>query len=222
MNLRHAMLAVLVVASVGIAAPIDIPVLPEGDGLFHDEINTANDGFFSNANPNSIRYAYYGTGDSVIRDTSYAQFNLSSLGGLTQQSVMLKIRLTSAAKEDSTVSCGAIYHVADSSTATGNASQRLNGNELVGSIMPTLLTDSWHEFDVTDYINNDIAQGYSYAAFSFNPDTTGSNWYKDASFSFSSAEAGYPAYLQAVVPEPVNLSVVAFAAGALLRRRRIV
>lgn len=208
---------VICVTSLAAKGAITIGVQSAGDGHFHDELGSSYDFFDAGANPNCVHYSFYGTSDTMSKFISYAQFNLSPLVGQSVESVTLNICFLGAYKEAATASAGSIKHVSNSSNANGNASQKLSGNELVATIMPG--ASGWTSFDVTDYIKNDLAQGYTWAAFSFNEDAGGDYWNRNAGFSFASAESGNGAYLQAVVPEPGSFALLAVAAGALLRRR---
>ncbi len=135
----------------------------------------------------------------------------------------------------STASAGSINHASNSSGANGNASQQIGGNEWVATLMPTVVT-GWNAFDVTNFIKNDLTAGYSWAAFSFDPNTSGDYSNRNAGFSFSSAEGGNAAYLRIVtgsvtngdgdtnaVPEPMTMSLFGLGgvAMAFVRRRMI-
>jgi hypothetical protein len=125
-----------------------------------------------------------------------------------------------------------LYHTFDSSSATGDATQGLNGDGIVSGVANPAL--GWFGLDVTPFIQHDYEQNYGWAAFQFNPSGYfGSTYY---SFGFSIAEPGSTPdnpgnapYLRittdaddapGAVPEPGTLLLFGLGGTALLLRAR--
>lgn len=208
----------LVTVCAPVHGAIDIVVTPAGDGYHHDELGSSYDYFDSSALSNIVHYQFYGTSDTVIRNTSYAQFSLDSFApGAEIGLATLNIFLTEIHYGDESPSGGFVYHVANASSANGLASQRLTGSEVVVNIKDQPL--GWLSLDVTGYLQNDLDNGYSYAAFSFSPDTAG--YFRNAGFSFTSGDAltNQP-FLSVVVPEPGYTALLLGSAAVVLARLR--
>ena len=196
-----------------VSAQIIINTTSVGDGYFNDVTGGAYDGFYSTDANNSVNYTYYGYSDSMNRNTSYVQFNISSLSGFTVSGVTLNIYLTQAAyMTGSTLSAGYIYHVADSSSANGNASQQLGGSDLVY----TLESDGtgWLSVDITSLLQADIDAGYTYSCFSFSADASGdySNRYAGYAFASYDAASNHPYINVESIPEPSTYAAILGAA----------
>jgi hypothetical protein len=122
-----------------------------------------------------------------------------------------------------------LYHTFNSSSATGDATQGLNGDGIVSGVGNPAL--GWFGLDVTPFIQHDYEQNYGWAAFQFNP-------IDGAHFSFSIAEPGSTSaipgnapYLRITtdadatpgdgeVPEPGTLLLFGLGGTALLLRAR--
>ena len=215
-----ACLATLALASAASAASAGIiHVAPAGDGWHHDELGTSYDFFDSASNGIGVYYCFYGTSDTVQKNTGFAQFDLSGIpAGAEITSATLNIYLLSCGMSSAS-NAGTIKHVANASSANGNASQKLGGTELVATLVDEPL--GWVSFDITDMLASDLSKGYAWSAFSFNYNGSGSSSYRSAGFSFTSAEGGAPAFIAYNVPEPATLGLLALGAAALLRRRRV-
>lgn len=217
-------LAVTVFALLNIsqAQAVDINASAEGDGYFQDVVGGSYDFFDSTSGAVSAHYQFFGTSDTMTRNTGYAQFSLSSAPLASDiVSASLYLNIGGAYLSGSTATAGSINHASNSSGATGSAAQRIGGNELVSTIMPSIAT-GWNSFDVTSYILNDINNGYGWAAFSFDPDGSGDYDNRFAGFSFSSAEGGAPAYLRistAVAPEPISSALFLVGGAAMAVRQ---
>lgn len=211
------------------AGILNIPVLAAGDGYWHDEVGGSYDFFDATSGNVSAHYQFWGTSDTVSYNTGYAQFDLSSLVGVAFTSASLNLYLNGSYLTAPTPDAGAINHRSDASSATGSASQRLAGNELVAAIAGGL-SQGWISVDITGYLQNDLLNNYAWAAFSFNPNTTGSYSDRYAGFSFASAESGLGAYIsvatgsaqepQPATPAPAPGMLTLLAAGSLLLAQR--
>jgi hypothetical protein len=79
----------------------------------------------------------------------------------------------------------------------------------------------WLFLDVTSLIQGSISNGYSYACFSFNYDSSG---YADNNgFGINSADAGSntPSLSVSVIPEPASAMMLIFGAGVGVAVHRI-
>lgn len=180
-------------------AIVTIHTLGQGDGFWHDETGSSYDFFESTGSAVSAHYQYFGTSDTMAYNTGYAQFNLGAVAGSTISLASLNFWVGSSYATAPTPNAGSVNHVQDASSANGLAAQRLGGNELVG-VVDAGYTGSWISFDITAYLQNDIASLYDWAAFSFNPNTTGDYANRFAGFSFASAEDGsFGPYIQVVL-----------------------
>ena len=183
---------------------------------------------------NNAHYDYgYCSGCGNWSNTAYdwLQVALPSVTG-SITGAMLYVNVTDV----STVGDGlaaVLYHTFNSSSATGDATQGLNGNGIVFGINNPAL--GWLGLDVTAFIQHDYEQNYGWAAFQFNP--AGGNGI-NSNFSFSIAEPGStPAnpgnapYLRITtsgdvtpgdgeVPEPGTLLLFGLGGTALLLRAR--
>jgi len=218
-------LALFFAASVQ-AAVIDIPVLPEGDGIQGKDISGpfniwSDSAFDADASPNVVYHYQTSVSEGSYRNT-YLQFGIGGFSGSAPDivSASFNFNLLSTTSNPSAYynSGGTLYHASDSSGATGNASQAIGGNQLVESVFVGQQL-GWTSFDVTDYIKADVANGYAWSAFSFNQ--TGF-----AGFEFSSGEDEELApYLSIVtagqsVPLPGAVWLLGFGLAGLLGLRR--
>lgn len=119
-----------------------------GDGYFHNEYLTAYDFFDSTSTSLQAYYYFDGSGANTRIGTGYIQFSLASIpAGDPVYSATLSLYLTGRYYADDSTSAGFVNHVANSSTANGNASQKLNGTEQVVEIKDQSL--GWLVLDVT-------------------------------------------------------------------------
>jgi hypothetical protein len=93
----------------------------------------------------------------------------------------------------------------------------------LADVMTIYSTSAGDGLDVTSQIQHAISNGYSYACFSFNPNTTG--YFRDAGFGINSADAesNHPYLSVAAIPEPASAMILLFGAGiggAIHRFRR--
>ncbi len=203
----------LAFAGVASASVIDVSVLPEGDGAsgrarygyFSGWENTG----FSSASPSNWSGHWYDSGSGELSNV-FLQVALPALGaGATLEAATLNIHVTDVGGNGSS-----LMHVANSGSATGNASQQLEGSELVMDLSPASVMIGWLSIDVTNVIAADVSAGYSWAAFSL-PSKSYS------SFAFDSADSGFAPYLSvAAVPEPAGFALLSAGAVTMLARRR--
>ena len=200
-----------------------VRVLPNGDavggrewGYYHNYLT-----FDATANPNLVYHRYW-PGDGSWRNT-YMQVGLGGLPGADEISnATLNIKLLSKYETDGDGLLATIRHAANSSTATGDASQKIGGNQDVGTVNDS---DSlgWLSYDVTDYLKSDLTNGYSWSAFSFSYDG-----YSGISFASGEDTANAP-YLAVTsgstetpttVPVPSSLGLAVLGIAGIMRRRR--
>lgn len=180
------------------ATTIDVAVMAAGDGVYNQYSSPYGSGssFDTAASPNSVSYYYYSSGGtSTERNTAYAQFSLSAVSALENiTSVTLHLNILGAAMDGNLNSPGKINH--STSDGTGNASQKLAGNEYVATVQSG--TSGWTSFDVTPLVLGDLARVQNWSAFSFDYDGSYHTWdyYRTSGFSFSSAEQGSAAFLR--------------------------
>lgn len=190
------------------ALGLDISCISAGDGFFHNESGSSYDYFDSTSHSVIVNRYFDGLSSSIQDRTGYLQFSLAALSPTDViASATLKLYLTASHYADDSPSAGFINHVANSSGANGNASQRLNGSELVVEIKDQPL--GWLELEVTDYLRNDHAAGYGYSCFSLNMNTEG--YFDNAGFTVTSSDAGtnVPTLAISLVPEPSASALVA-------------
>lgn len=203
--------------------PVCIQPTSQGDGFFSDSVGWAYDYWDDTSSSLSAHYQFFGTSDTFQRNTAYIQFSLLDLPpGLSLLSAKLHLYLESAYRTGSTPSAGAIYHVADSSAANGQASQKLTGTELVYTVVDDPV--GWLVLDVTAYVQNDLDNGYPFACFSLHADSSGDYANRYAGFSVTSADAGSnrPCLELTLIPEPTSGLLVLLAlglGGCVLRRQ---
>lgn len=220
MNIK--LLPILAFGILGIlpaSGAITVNTVSAGDGYHHNELGTASDFFNSTSASLSARYYFYYTSDTLQYDIGYAQFSLATVPVSTiLDSAYLYVYLESRHYADESPSAGFINHVANSSSANGSASQKLAGSERVVEIKDQSV--GWLQLDVTTMIQNDLDNGYTYSAFSFNPNTSG--YVRDASFRLTSADAAENGmYLSlTLIPEP-SVCILLVGSLVLVRRHRV-
>ena len=205
-------------------------VLPEGDGNIGRERwgYTAYywTSFATGSNPNPV-YHWSDGGDASMRDT-YLQVGLGSLPAAGDIiGATLNIYMVSNSDNGDHL-LATVSHAADSSAANGNASQQIGGTETVGTIT-TADSLGWLALDVTTFIQNDVASGYSWAAFKFTPDGYSSMYFasgEDAVYApylaveSASAATGDTLNDTPTVPVPSSLGLALMGGLALWRKRR--
>ncbi len=115
----------------------------------------------------------------------------------------------------------AVQHLVEATRAppTYFVAYQRRRTEAVATSIQGLPNNAWISYDVTSYIQNDLTNGYSYAAFSFDPDTSGGGW-RNSSLSFASAESANKPFLQInAVPEPSSALLMGFGCLSLAFRR---
>jgi len=155
------------------AAVINIKVLPGGDGIAGKDrwgySSWDDSGFISNASPNAV-YHWYETPDGSWRD-AYLQFSLAGFDGSADDIVSASFNFnllgTSSNPSSYRTMAAKLNHASNASGATGDASQRIGGNEWVGDV-PVGMAIGWKSFDVTNFVKNDVQNGYNWSVYSFN------------------------------------------------------
>lgn len=193
-----------------------------GDGLYHNELGTAFDGFDSTSTSMGVSYYFSGSSDSVNQNTGYLQFALGSLPvAADYSSIVLNLYVTNSYYADDSTSAGYVRHRTNSSTANGLASQKLEGDVQVVEIKDQ--PDGWLAIDVTPQVKNDLTAGYSHAVFSLNYNTAG--YFRNSGFTVATADNGVngPYLSFTPVPEPSSMVFIAISAAGLAssyRRRK--
>ncbi len=231
-----ATILVMATAATASAGITQISVLEAGDGYWHNASGTSSDYFDSNSNSVEARYVYndWFQPPTVYTRTGYMQFGLNIAPTVSEiDSVSLHAYFNSSTLNGPGSYAGNVYHRSDASTATGQASQKLSGDQLVTTVDPGM--SGWNSVDVTDFIMSDLTNGYNWSVFSFRPEVTDSKSNSGTGFSLASAESDYGAYLRIVtgegngdddpnaVPEPGTLALFGLGSAglALMRRKQI-
>lgn len=198
------------------AATFNIAVTPGGDGWWgKDRWGYSSWYNAGDSTGNEVGgFHKYEDGDGQYR-TGYLEFGLAQYTGNTGDitSITLNYNLLRTAGDGDV---GDINHVADSSSATGAASDKLNGSELVETISGGT-PSGWKSVDVTSYVLNDLTQGYAWSAFSLNRKSY-------SGYYISSAESLNPAFLAitttAATPIPGALWLLGTGIAGLIGLRR--
>jgi len=211
-------MALVVLGILPATGAITIPTVSAGDGYYHNELGTSSDFFNTTAASVSAHIYFAYTSDTLQNNTGYAQFSLASVPpSTTVASAYLNVYLENRYYGDDSPSAGFIKHVANSSSANGSASQKLGGTQQVVEIKDQAL--GWLQLDITAMIQADLDNGYSYSAFSFDPNTSG--YVDNASFTITSADAASNGMYLTInpIPEP-SVSTLLLGSLLLFRRRR--
>lgn len=203
----------LVFSGAGHADTYRIEAEDIGDG-YYLYVNGPGKQWYGSAN--FIRASYSSYGGSSSEETGYTQYALS---GAPDPSLIDSVTLNVYLDRKDNYCYGWIKYLPNATTANGNAAQRLNGTQTVGTIS-TSMSLGWHSFDVTDLIKTDLGNGISWAPFSFH--SLHSNY---AGFDIRSAESGYASYLEFnYTPVPLPGSSILLLGGIMglvgLRRKR--
>jgi len=201
------------------AVPYVINLTSMGDGYRHDENGSSFDYWDGTSDTNRVHYQFYGTSDNRFTQTAYLQFNLSALPATAAvNTATLNLYVTEIHYGDDSPSGGFIRHASNSSAANGDASQRLSGDVDVIELKDQ--PPGWLSINVTSMIQSDIDNGFSYAAFSGTPNTTG--YFRYAGFSFTSADApaNQPCLEVTTVPEPATVCLLLGLAALVAVTRR--
>lgn len=163
-------------------------------------------------------YQYYG-GASRHWDScdAYLQCSLEDLEASQIESAFLWLHVETNSSSAATT----LRHLATQSTAaTGNASQKLDGT--VDVLSSSSLVVGWNKIDVTAFILSDLGKSYTFSAFSI--PQFGQNQDEDRILSFhgAGAAAEWRPYLEVTaIPEATAASLCALGLCALIFRRRI-
>lgn len=192
----------------------DIYVTPSGDAVQFCYRSIGNPppiwSWYGDANPNEVS-VFSSNGVETIKKT-YLQFAIQGLGsGQDLQTATLSFYL----REVWGAGQGAIslYHVADASGATGDATQGLTGWEAV-------LTNieenhgGWVTADVTNFLRQDLLNHYSYSAYHLDLDFIASSGPLDFGVTLGSAEGNSGPYLK-VTAVPLPSTVLLLGSGLL-------
>ena len=167
-------------------------------------------------------YQYYGGSDRFWQQKDfYFQIDLSSITDNPQQTVFHFYVTAYNSPAPSTLS-----HV-DTQTvaATGDAAQKLVGSTAVAGTDSFVL--GWNSVDVTSYIQSDLDNGYSFAAFNIpkfgqmQDQDRLLSMYGPTSTTLVDDQSTQP-YLATAIPEPATMALLALGGLALVRRGRMV
>lgn len=215
-------LLVLLMTSNAMAGMMNIAVLAQGDAIagkdrYGSFSGWENSGPIVGAAPNSVyhwydSYSYNGSYRNAFMQYEIAQF-AEAVASITSVNLYL-YNIASAIV--GTGNLGTVMHASNPAAATGQASQLIGGNQLVGYVTD-LSPDGWISFDVTDYIKNDLTAEFNWAAFSVNQ-------FGYKSMAFGSAEQELASYLQinytgadtpVPTPEPATFALMLLGLGVL-------
>lgn len=215
-------------SSLSYAAYVDIAVLPSGDGVFGTERAGYGSPWYQlDVDPSAIpnaAYHWYSDGSGASRSTTM-QFSLAKYTFGVPNFVSATLNLNILGDGYGSWGNGAdLNHLGNSATATGDATQKLSGDQYVTRI--SALAAGWASFDVTSFLSSDITNDFDWSVFSVN-----SIGYSGIFFSGGEDTAHAP-YLRiqylgssvtpaAATPEPGTMLLMGFGtAGAAWMRRR--
>ncbi|MFV0347451.1 MAG: PEP-CTERM sorting domain-containing protein [Halodesulfovibrio sp.] len=204
------------------AGMMNIAVLAQGDAIAGKDRYGSfsiweNSGPIVGAAPNSVYHWYDSYSYSGSYRAAYMQYEIAQFAEAVASVTSVNLYLYNIASAIiGTGNLGAVNHASNSATATGQASQLIGGNQLVGYVTDQS-PDGWISFDVTDYIMNDLTAGFDWAAFSVNQ-------FGYKSMAFGSAEQELASYLQITytggsspvpTPEPATFVLMFLGLGVL-------
>jgi len=145
------------------------------------------------------------------------------LAGQTIVSATLNIKLTSIWSDSSDVLVAILKHAFNSSSATGDATEGIWGEQALSSYnIFDDQTPGWISFDVKNYLSNDLTNGYDWSCWSVHPKEGALDDYFYRGITFSSSEGGDAPYLLVnVVPVPPSVLLMGPALLGLLCLRRL-
>ena len=162
-SMRRVLLAAIFVfclAPVLVNADTYLSYADPSDGYWHDVPRPGTDQWYGSGE--TITVSYYSSYRGKTINTGYVQYDLNDAPDPSQiQAVTLNLDIT----HKNTYCYGWIRYRPQSTTANGNAAQRIDGTQNVATISGS--DTGWASFDVTDLIKSDLEGGYSWAPFSF-------------------------------------------------------
>ena len=202
------------------AANYTIPAVSAGDGFFHNEAGSSWDYFDSTGSTVKAHYEFWGTSDTLLYDTGYLQFSMDAIpDGSPISAATLHVNITEIYYSSDSPSGGYLKFVR-ADTANGQASQRLNGSVTLVELKDQ--APGWLAVDITEHMQTAVDDAYGHIAFSANPNTSG--YFRNAGFTFTSADNGSdgPYLSVTTVPEPAAFALAGglVALGLAYWRRR--
>jgi len=210
------------IAGTSFAATYDSYVQPEGDAVWTYDRGGGwvDQGWGTEGTGNTVSY-WYGS-PSLSSSKTYLQVAIPSLGASEPfESAYLNLYITGLTTGLSNGAAN-LYHIGNSSGANGTATQKLT-NDLEHVLNFSAQSLGWNAVDVSSFIENDISEGYSYAAFYFDYVGYG-DWGPATNLSFSSgSDPVNAAFLQvntSSVPEPVSMVLFGIGGATIAFARR--